>query len=139
MLLVLTVLSVHLLGNLHFLSLPHDVLFESPKPVYTDDYNNVLLHTFQSIHQSVRKNLAASRAEMIQKQHLLATPVTLTVGDQVMKRSSDRQCKLSPKFSSPFLITEKLHGHKFRILHVQSNTTEVAHAERLKKFDASSP
>ncbi len=27
--------------------LPYDVLFESPKPVYTDDYNKVLLHTFQ--------------------------------------------------------------------------------------------
>ncbi len=118
--------------------LPYDVLFESPKPIYSEDFNKVMLHTFQSVHQSVRKNLAESRAEIIQKEHL-ATPVTLTIGDQVMKRSPDRQCKLSPKFSGPFLITEKLNGHKFRVLHVQSNTTEVVHADRLKKFDTSSP
>lgn len=113
--------------------LPYDVLFDSPKPLYSDDYNQVLLHMFQSIHQSVRKRLAASRAEMIQKQHLIATPVTLTVGDQVMKRSPDRQCKLAPKFIGPFVITEQLHGHKFKILHVLSKASEVVHADRLKK------
>ncbi len=119
--------------------LPYDVLFDSPKPLYSDDYNQVLLHMFQSIHQSVRKRLAASRAEMIQKQHLIATPVTLAVGDQVMKRSPDRQCKLAPKFIGPFLITEQLHGHKFKIQHVLSNASEVVHADRLKKVSALSP
>ena len=118
--------------------LPYDVLFESPKPLYSEDYNQVLVHTFQSVHQSVRERLQASRAEMIQKQHLLATPVSLSVGDKVMKRSPDRKCKLSPKFTGPFLVTEKLHGNKFKVLHEQSNTTEVVHADRLKKFDASS-
>ncbi len=74
---------------------------------------------------------------MIQKQHAQATPVTIQVGDSVMKRAPDRSCKLSPKFSGPFLVTTRCHPNKFKILDPSNNVTEVVHVDCLKKVSAS--
>ncbi len=79
-----------------------DVLLESPSPLYyTEDYSKLQLHSFQTIHSSVREKLKTSREEMTQRQHLHATLITLEVGDSVMKRSPERSCKLAPKFMGP--------------------------------------
>ncbi len=97
--------------------LPYDVLLKSPSPLYNpDDYSKLQLHSFQTIYASFREKLKASRREMTQRQHLHATLITLDVGDSVMKRSSERSCKLAPKFMGPFLVTAKLHGNKFNFL-----------------------
>ncbi len=118
--------------------LPYDALVHSPVPLYSsDDYSKLQLHCFQTIHNSVREKLKASREEMLRKQHSQATPVTLKVGDSVMKRAPDRSCKLTPKFTGPFLVTAKLHGNKFRILDPSSDSSEVVHVDRLKKVNAS--
>ncbi len=45
--------------------------------------------------------------------------------DSVMKRAPDRACKLSPKFTGPFLLTTKLHANKFKIPDPSNNTSEV--------------
>ncbi len=74
---------------------------------------------------------------MLRKQHSQATPVHLDVGDSVMKRAPDRYCKLTPKFSGPFLLTTKLHGNKFKILGPNTNVSEVVHVDRLKEVSAS--
>ncbi len=74
---------------------------------------------------------------MLRKQHSQATPVHLDVGDSVMKRAPDRSCKLTAKFSGPFLLTAKLHGNKFKILDLNTNISEVFHVDRLKKVSAS--
>ena len=117
--------------------LPYDVLLQIPRPVYNvDDYAKVLIHSFQKIYNSVRDKLQASRADMIKRQHSRASPVTFAVGDTVMKRSPERSSKLSPKFTGPFQIIEKLHGNKFKVLHPQLNTSEIIHSDRLKKFEA---
>ncbi len=51
-------------------SLPYDVLIPSPAPLYSpDDYSKLQLHCFQTIHNSVREKLKASREEMLRKQH----------------------------------------------------------------------
>ncbi len=83
--------------------LPYDVLLKSPSPLYNhENYSKLQLHSFQTIHASVREKLKAAREEMTQRQHLHATPIILDVGDSVMKRSPERSCKLSPKFTVPF-------------------------------------
>ncbi len=74
---------------------------------------------------------------MLRKQHSQATPVRLNVGDSVMKRAPDRSCKLTPRFSGPFLLTAKLHGNKFKILDPNTNISEVVHVDRIKKVSAS--
>ncbi len=74
---------------------------------------------------------------MLCKQHSQATPVHLDVGDSVMKRAPDSSCKLTPKFSGPYLLTAKLHGNKFKLLDPNTNVPEVVHADRLKKVNAS--
>ncbi len=95
--------------------LPYDVLLKPPFPLYNpEDYSKLQLHSFQTIHTSVREKLKASREEMTHRQHLHATPIILDVGDSVMKRSPERSCKLSPKFMGPFLVTAKVHGNKFK-------------------------
>ena len=53
----------------------------------------------------------------------------------VVKRAPDRQSKLTPKFSGPFLITEQLHGNRFKIKDNILNISEIAHVDRLKKVD----
>ncbi len=114
--------------------LPYDVLLKSPSLLYNpDDYSKLELHSFRTIHASVREKLKTSREEMTQRQHLHATPITLDVGDSVMKRSPERSCKLAPKFIGPFLVTAKLHGNKFKVLDPCTSLSEVVHADRLKK------
>ncbi len=114
--------------------LPYDVLLKSPSPMYnTEDYSKLQLHSFKTIHAFVREKLKASREEMTQKQHLHAIPITFDVGDSVMKHSSERFCKLAPKFMGPFLVTAKLHGNKFEVLDPSTSLSQVVHADRLKK------
>ncbi len=83
------------------------------------------------------EKLKASREEMLGKQHSQADPVYLDVCNSVMKRAPDRSCKLTPKFSGPFLLTAKLHGNKFKTLDPSTNVSEVVHVDRLKKVSAS--
>ncbi len=118
--------------------LPYDVLVPSPAPLYSlDDYSKLQLHCFQTIHNFVREKLKASREEMLRKQHSQATPGHLDVGVSVMKRAADRSGKLTPKYSGPYLLTAKLHGHKFKLLEPSTNVSEAIHADRLKKISAS--
>ncbi len=110
----------------------------SSVPLYSlDDYPKLQLHCFQTIHNSVRKKLKASREEMLQKQHTQATPVHLDVGDYIMERAPDHSCKLTPKFSGPYLLIAKLHGNKSKLLNPSTKTSEVVHVDRLKKVSAS--
>ena len=114
--------------------LPYDVLLQSLTPVYSlDDYAKQQLHAFQRVHQSVRERLKASREEMIRKQHSQAKLVNLAVGDSVMKRCPERQCKLSPKFSGPYIITLALRNNKFKIMDTDTHTAEYVLVDRLKK------
>ncbi len=51
--------------------LPYDVLVHSLVPLHSlDDYSKLQLHCFQTIHESVRYKLKASREEMLHKQNL---------------------------------------------------------------------
>ncbi len=54
-----------------------------------------------------------------------------------MKRAPDGSCKLTPKFSGPFLLTAKLHGNKFKLLDPNTNISEVVHVDCLKKVSTS--
>ncbi len=86
------------------------MLVHSLSPLHSlDDYSKLQLHCFKTIHDSVREKLKASREEMLHKQHAQATPFTIQVGGSVMKRAPDRSCKLSPKFSGPFVVTLRCH------------------------------
>ncbi len=118
--------------------LPYGVMVHSPAPLHSiDDYSKLQVYCFKTIHDSVREKLKASRDDMPHKQHAQATPVTIQVGDFVMKRAPDRSCKLSPKFSDPFVVTHRCHPNKFKILDPSKNATEVVHVDRLKKVSSS--
>ncbi len=114
--------------------LPYDILLHSPTPLYPppDVYSKLQLLCFQTINSSLLEKLKASREEVLRKQHSLATPVTLALGDSVMKRAPDRACKLSLNSWGPFLLTTKLHDNKFKVLDPSNNTSEVVHVDRLK-------
>ena len=117
--------------------LPYDVLSQST-PLYSfDDYAQVQKHAFQIIYQSVRERLQASRSEMIARQHHVASPVTISIGDTVMKSLPDRQSKLAPKFRGPYTVIEKAHGNKFKIFDNALNISEIVHVDRLKRVDPS--
>ena len=114
--------------------LPYDLLLQPRVPVYSlEDYAKNQLKAFQIIHESVRRNLQASRTEMIQRQHMSATPVTLQVNDIVYKSTPDRQSKLNAKFTGPYRVVERLQGNKFKIFCPDSQISEIVHVDRLKK------
>ena len=116
--------------------LPYDLLVQPRRPVYSlDDYAQNQLCALHMIHDSVRCNLQESRAEMLQRQHATATPVSFQKGDVVFKSAPERQSKLSPKFSGPFVITEVMHGNKFKIHNPDTQISEVVHSDRLKRSD----
>ena len=96
-------------------------------------------NTFAKIHQSVRKNLQASRAEMILQQHKRAIPVIIAVGDTVMFQVPDRSSKLAPKFVGPRLVVGEKHGNKFEVLDSFLQTLNVIHSDRLKKIRVTAP
>ncbi len=110
------------------------MLLQLPFPLYNlDDYSKLQLHCFRIIHTSGREKLKASREEILQLQHLHATPINIEVGDSVMKSSPERSCKLVPKFSGPYLITAKMNGNEFKSLIPSNHVSEVVHADHLKK------
>ncbi len=120
--------------------LPYDVLLQTPSPLYNpEDYSKLQLHSFQTIHASVRERLKASREEMTRKQRLYATLITPEVGDSVMFRSPARSNKSEPKFTGLYVITTKLHGNKFKVLDPSIFTSQAVHADRLKVREALSP
>lgn len=71
--------------------------------------------------------------EIIQEQHNTAKPVSICDADFVTKSTPDRQSKLSPKFWGPYLVTEKLHGNKYKIFDNISQASEVIHVDRLQR------
>ncbi len=81
-----------------------------------EDYSKLQLHSFQTIHATVREKLKVNMEEMTHKQDLHTTPITLDVGDSVMRHSPERSYKLPSKFMGPYLVTAKLNGNKFKVL-----------------------
>ena len=85
------------------------------------------------------KDFKDFRAEIVRKQHSRGTPVSISLGDFVVKRAHDRQWKLTPTFSGPFLLIETFHGNKFRIKDNTLNISEIVHVDRLKWVDVLIP
>ena len=115
---------------------PYDMLEQPRIPVYSvEDYAQNQARAFQIIYDQVRSTLQSSRTQMTQRQHLHARPVTFQVNDVVFKSAPERQSKLCSKFTGPFVIQEKLAGNKFKIYEPSAQTSEIVHADRLKKSD----
>ncbi len=116
--------------------LPYDLLVQPLRPVYSlDDNAQNQLRALQMIHDSVRRNLQESRAEMLHRQHAKATAVTFQKGDAIFKSSPERQSKLTPKFGGPFVITDFIQGNKFKIFNPATQVSETVHCDRLKRSD----
>ncbi len=118
---------------------PYDLPGSPRKSVYSEDYSHSQLKALRIIHDEVRKSLQASRAEMLARQHSKATAVSIAVGDAVFKVAPERQVKLTPKFSGPFMVKERLHDNKFRIFDPALNASEVVKVDRLKRADVPLP
>ncbi len=69
---------------------------------------------------------------MLHRQHAKATPVTFQKGDVVFKSSPERQSKLTPKFTGPFVITDFIQGKKFKIFNPATEVSEIVHCDKLK-------
>lgn len=81
------------------------MLLKFPTHVYSlEDYVTQQLHSFQISHQSVGEKHKASRKDTMGKQHAQANPVTLTIGNFVMKSPLERQYKLNVKLSKPHTL-----------------------------------
>ncbi len=118
---------------------PYDLLVSPHKPVYSEDYSQSQLKELRIIHDEVRKSLQASCAEMLAHQHSKATAITIAVDDTVFKAAPERQVRLTPKFSGPFMVKECLHNNKFWIFDPSFNASKVVHADRLKRADVLIP
>ncbi len=67
----------------------------------------------------------------------LRLPQFILMSVTVMKRAPNCSCKLTPKFSGPYLLTAKLHGNKFKLLDPNTKVSEVVHVNHLKKVSTS--
>lgn len=114
--------------------LPYELLTAPPRPSYNiDDYAKNQRNTFAKIHHTIhKKNLQASRAEMILQQHKCAIPVVIKVGDADMVQITERNFKLAPKF------VEK-HVNKFEVFDPFLQTLNVIQSDRLKKTRVAVP
>ncbi len=107
--------------------------------MYSEDYSQSQLHALRVIHDEVRKCLQPPRAEMLARQHSKATAVSIAVGDTVFKAAPERQVKLTPKFTGPYIVKEQLHNNKFRIFDPAANSSEVVQVDRLKRANVPLP
>lgn len=85
------------------------------------------------------KKLQGSRAEIIYRQHWHANPISIMVGDTIMKSVPERHFNLSTKFTGPFLVTDMLRGNKFKLLDTIPNLTDVVYVQHFSKVDAPCP
>ena len=114
--------------------LPYDRLGSSQPPVYNPlDFGKAQFKTFADIYSDVRHRLQESKTKMAETQHKRADPIVLEEGDIVMMLESERHNKLHPKFSGPFVITNKAYGNSFEVLEPMKKTLQIVHADRLKK------
>ncbi len=57
----------------------------------------------------------------------------------VKQIAPDRSCKLTPKFSGPYLLTAKFHSNKFKLLDPNTHISEVVQVDCLKRSALPSP
>ncbi len=107
--------------------LPYDVLLQPPSPCITQR----IILSCSSIASKPFMVLFVSAWELQERRWFVNNIFTFDVGDSVMLRSPARSCKFEPKFTGPYVITAKLHGHKFK--DPGTSTSQVVHADRLKK------
>lgn len=93
---------------------PNDLLLQSPLPLYNLGNYSSQLNSFQAINSSVCENLKASQ-KMLYKQYSQTIPITISVGDSVLK-SLTGHLQISSQVFSPYLVTSKMHGNKLKIL-----------------------
>lgn len=114
--------------------LPYEFLHSEPRPIYNfDDYVKCRLHDFQEIHKFIHERLTASQQEMLRRQHQRASDHIVDVGDIVFARIHDRSSKLDPISEGPYRVTEKLQGHKVRILNLKTWIDKVVHIDHLQR------
>ncbi len=96
--------------------MPYGLLVQPRRPVYSlNDYAQNQLRTLQIIRDSLRRNLQESSVKKLHRQHAKATPATFQKGDDVFISAPERQSKLTPKFSGPFVIIDFIQGNMFKI------------------------
>ena len=114
--------------------LPYEVVVEDPLPVYNyEDYAKVQRKVFQITFGEVRRSLERSRDLRTERQHKMAKPVSIEVGDVVMVKQPARKGKLDPSFAGPFLVVQKAHGNKFGLKDNKTGNVSEIHVDRLKK------
>ncbi len=103
-----------------------------------DDYVKCQIKVFSEIHKSVKDKLrsTSTKATVCNQQHKRAFPISLEVCDSVMIRVSERESKLSSKLMGPLLVTQHLGGHKFEVWDPCPRSSEIVHADRLKRTSA---
>ncbi len=113
--------------------LPYDLLSSSRTRV-----NNVecQIKVFPEIHKSVKDKLRPTSTAMCNQQYKRASAVSLEVSDSVMIRVTERNANSSPKLVEQRLLNQHLGEHILEIWDLYSRSSEIVHADRLKRTSA---
>ena len=113
--------------------LPYSLL-EGNKPMYIDDYAELLVKITRSSWQDCEKELKKKQQEYKKSQHKRAKDKPLKIGDCVYREIEQTEIKpkLSKPFSGPYTV-EKIKGNKaiLRDVDNQHNVIEL-HKDRIK-------
>ncbi|ROT76218.1 hypothetical protein C7M84_005203 [Penaeus vannamei] len=93
--------------------LPYELLDQSPRPTYTDDYASRVIRKKQEIYNIARRHLQFERDRIIRQQHKLSRRKDITAGALMFRLASERSVlmpKLSPRFDGPYRVLQVRHN-----------------------------
>ncbi|ROT72160.1 hypothetical protein C7M84_009465 [Penaeus vannamei] len=93
--------------------LPYELLDQSPRPTYTDDYASRIIRKKQEIYCIAKRHLQFERDRIIRQQHKLSRRKDIATGALVFHSASERSApmpKLSPRFDGPYRVLQVRHN-----------------------------
>ncbi|ROT71890.1 hypothetical protein C7M84_009774 [Penaeus vannamei] len=104
--------------------LPYELLDQSPRPTYTDDYASRIIRKKQEIYCIARRHLQFERDRIIRQQHKLSRRKDIATGALVFHSASERSApmpKLSPRFDGPYRVLQmRTLLHLLSLLHLSA-------------------
>ena len=109
-------------------------------PLYSDNprFDQIFPRQMARVYRHVREQIAKAWVQQKKYRSPREAEVRLSVGDQVLLRRESfplgHPRKLYDRWTGPFIIDEKIGDVNFRIRQLDGPTSQVVHADRLKKI-----